>query len=1127
MRFNPRRPLARPLLSAASAIAIIGLAAPLQAQATSTQQVSIEAQPLADALIEVGRRYGISVFAAEDLTQGKRAPRVSGSFSAEQAISRLLRGSGLTFRRAQGGFVVSRATASAAATSAPQDRQVRVEQANGETSPSEPEQAIVVTGSRIERSVVNSPAPIDIVTAEEIEALGLTDTTEALRFVPALNRSVSLTSSGLTRLDQPTFFGLASLDLRGLGPQRTLVLVNGRRHVGGVALEATVDVASIPTALIDRVEVLTGGGSSIYGADAVSGVVNYVLKDDFEGVDVRGNFAVPTRGSGQSYSGALTMGGNFADGRGNAVLSVEYNRQTELKAKERELTRTTPFVFPNSPAVSEVLGIDPRFRNALLPDARLAIRTRGPLFTFTGDPFGFPGIVAGGTTSIGGVPVSQVVDPETGQVRPQDFGRAIAGPLQLGGDGTPILAVNPEGSSIPDSERYFINAFANYDFTDTINGFVEAKYSRNETDSISLQNSFVVGVPIQRDNPFIPALVQDQFDSLNAQGLDPNLVVTRPFLDDVALQPFENTRETFRIVGGFQGTISKSFAYEISANYGRTDTVIANNGEVLPDRLYAAADVVADPVTGEPICRSDIDQLNPPPGSPFPGLRAPGFRSFVPGDGSCVPLNVFAQINTLNPAALNFFTQRTETTFELEQIVFNATVTGSSEDYFTLPAGGIDYAVGFEYREERSERRPDQLAIAGLGDQSAFFIDQITGGSFDVTEAFAEVSVPLLADLPFAQALTLDASVRVADYSTIGNATSFAVGGVWQPVEDFRLRASFNRAIRAPNINELFTPQEIAAGALSFGGDPCDPNSIDEGSASRRANCELLVPDLATFDPTPSYAFASVPLLTGGNPNLSEETADTFTIGVAFTPSLLPGLSFVADYYDITIEGAIAPPLFEDVIVQNCADASSIDNLFCDAVTRNSQTGVVEGIEALALNVSESRARGIDYQLAYSFDLDDLLNTNTGRFTAQVAGNYLIEREDILAAGFPETNNVLKGELGFPEHFVNFTLGWRLGSWEADYGFTYQSSQTFFSPFAPQGIEQIEADPFFLDQPNSGDSFVHFIGGAYTVNDTVRLSVRVNNLFDRDPFELRALNDSFRPVSLLGRTVQFGVQANF
>ncbi|MEM6539113.1 MAG: TonB-dependent receptor plug domain-containing protein [Pseudomonadota bacterium] len=605
MNFQNTRHHGRTLLLCAASSIAVSLGAPdAFAKEGDASENKIEfvapSASLDDTLIKISRTFGADVVGADNLIAGKKSAPVARAASIEQALDASLAGTGLSYARSKTGAYVL--VAQSNATAAP----LMIDGSADENGTPTVSDTIVVTGSRIERTAVNAPSPIDIVTAEDIAKLGLNDTTEALRFTPALQQSTSLTSPAEFFDENASEAGVATLNLRGLGANRTLVLLNGRRHVGGVANQSTVDVSSFPTALIDRVEVLTGGGSSIYGADAVSGVVNYILKDDFEGVDYRGNISLPTRGDGEAYFAALTMGGNFADGRGNAVVSVEYNKQTQVRNRDRGGSRTASSVQFNTPLLSEGLGVSPDFKRVLVPDWRFNFFGALPSVTFTESAFGLGALALDGITEIGGVPISQVIDSNTGEIRPQDFGIIGTNLFSSGGDGTLFTFNNPEAATVPDFERYSINTFAHYDFSDKITGFVEAKYNRLDSSAGRNFNLRAIDVPISLDNPFLPELFRDQFNSLDAMGEDPNLLASRDFRDPFSSGPGETIRETFRIIGGFEGTISKALSYNVSVNYGRTDTDIINTNEVIPDRFYAAVDVVEDPVTGNPVCRSDI-----------------------------------------------------------------------------------------------------------------------------------------------------------------------------------------------------------------------------------------------------------------------------------------------------------------------------------------------------------------------------------------------------------------------------------------------------------------------------------------------------------------------------------------
>lgn len=1097
---------------AMAAVACLSTASaqPTAGTQASALQVDIAAGPLASAVLEISRRYEINLVVSDALLKGKSAPAITGALSADQALDRALAGSGLTVRQnASGAFVIARAERSSTTA--------RPASSSGQTDVQE---TLVVTGTRIERTASNAPSPVDIVTAEELTRLGLTDNTEALRFVPALQQSLSLTANNTISFGNFLDTGLASLDLRGLGPERTLVLVNGRRHVAGSPGTAIVDVGTIPAALLDRVEVLTGGGSSIYGADAVTGVVNYVLKDDFEGLAFSSNYGLPTQGSdGEAVFASLTLGGNFAKDRGNAVVSIEYNRQDNLPVADRDFLANRSGIASNNAALSEFLGVNPDFANVLIPDIRDAAVARDSnlALSLTGNTF--DAIVAGGGT-FGGFPAYQLFDRTTGELRAFDLGIQDASLFRFqGGDGVTVF--NPNADGIPQTERVIVNALADYDIRPGVNAYVEAKYARSD---ITARGSFGVtsfNLPIGRDNAFLPDSLAAQFDDLATQGLDPSLVVNFSLGDPALVEPGEIDRETVRLVGGVRGDVSSGFAYDLSVNYGRTTTSATTNDEILLDRFFAAIDAVVDPATGNIVCRSTLDPEAPLTLAEEPFPINPGATTFDPASGACVPTNIFAP---LTPEQAAFFGTSLTSNFEIDQLVVNATITGNSEDLFTLPAGAIGYAAGLEYRDESSRFEPDALELAGFGEFAAFGdIPEIVAGGFDVIEGFAEISVPVLSGQPLAQRLDLDASVRLADYSTVGSATSFAFGGIWQPVADLRVRASYNRAIRAPNIAELFSPQAADFAFVVGNQDPCFADNLDDGSEFRAGNCAQLTPQ--DFDPG---LFATSPLTTGGNPDLDEERADTFTVGFVVTPTVAPGLTLIADYYDISIDNAIQLNPNRFAVINNCVDAPTIDNAACAAVPRDPVTGVIQSVQSTALNLSASSTRGIDYQFSYLFGLNRAPEAGLGTFRVDLAGNYLIEREETGFEGIPASFDVLRGEVGrlgtpaFPRHFLNASLSWSKGPWSADYGFTYQSSTTF--GFFGIGAEEIDADPLLINVAETGDAFVHSVGGAYDVSEGLRLFVRVNNLTDREPFAVGGPNQRVRPTSFLGRTVQFGVQ---
>ncbi len=716
----------------------------------------------------------------------------------------------------------------------------------------EAEEAIVVTGSRL-RSSPNETAPLPVTSldAAQLRAFGNSDATATLRQIPALLASGTVADS----IERGAGgVGQATLNLRQLGANRTLVLVDGYRHVSGVAGSQTVDVATIPNALIERVDVLTGGASAVYGADAVTGVVNYVLKKDFTGIALDGQFGISDYGDGETYRIEGTVGTNFADGRGNITFSAGYTKDTEVLLGARPFTAnnarandSTTYSHPDRrfqkgdinaatmpnfasrysidagrlpfgfavPTAAQFAQFFPgqtptAAEQALISRAANAPRfilARGPAFAISsysgllwrGDFGDFTADINNngtrdcaesyvGLTAFGFGGACYVTTPGGG-VRIFNDGIISTGSNQFGGDGA---AERPAlGSLLPGSERIYANLRARYEISSEAEVFVDAKFARNTAVSRSEYNSFYDSLLILPDNPFIPAVLRADADEGGG------LRVSRDMTDlGDGVQNVE--RETYRIVAGIRGALTDHFSYEIVANYGRTNNRVTNQNSVLYDRLFAAIDVVNGP-NGQPTCRVNTGDFTPHPGSEFFPVIAPGFFTFRPGDGTCVPANILSGADSISAAAAAWITQPTTNRSMLEQGVITAQFTGDTGEFLNLPGGAVQFVVGGEFRAERSRTNFDPLLLgtipaSGPSDLVGQFIGDVeptnqslifdpsnrtrdAGGRFSVAEMFGEIKVPILKDVPFAHELTLGAAGRLANYSTVGNAFTWNVNG--------------------------------------------------------------------------------------------------------------------------------------------------------------------------------------------------------------------------------------------------------------------------------------------------------------------------------------------------------------
>ena len=1053
-------------------------------------------------------------------------------------------------------------------------------------------ETIVVTGSRLVRDPnATAPLPVSTLNLQDLRAAGNSDVTATLRQIPALLSSGTVADS-IERGGGGV--GQATLNLRGLGSNRTLVLVDGRRHVSGVAGAQTVDVSTIPSALIERVEVLTGGASAVYGADAVTGVVNYVLRRDFDGLELDAQMGISSRGDGQSFRIEGTWGKNFAEGRGNITVSGGYTNDQEVLFGDRPFTanngrgnNSTTYAHPDrrfqkgeisaaatpnfasryriggpgpsssdfpwgpsiptaaqfttffpgkTPTAAEQALIDRAAASPLFKigrDPRFAISSgQGLIFRADFDYFGTD-INGNGTrdcnesfigrTGFGGG--GCYVSTPGGGVKVFEDGIISTGSNQFGGDGA--VERTSQTSLIPGSQRLYANIKGQYEFAPVAEVFWDAKYARNKTTSRNNYNTFYDSLLIPADNPFIPAVLKGEAD--DAGGLR----VSRDFLD-LGPNIQESTRETYRFVGGVQGEIGEHLKYEFVGNYGRTDSKVTQGNTVRYDRLFAAIDAVRGP-GGNIICRSDINSTPYIGSEAFPVIEG-GFFTFKPGDGQCKPANILSGEQSVSAEAVAFITTPTTDNFRLEQTVFTLAFTGDTGQFLELPGGAIQFAAGGEYRKEKSRSTFSDLEkgllpagspagaegtfIGDISDNQSLIFDAQTrtfdsGGEFDVKEVFGEISVPILKDRPFFYDLTLGAAGRYADYSTIGGAFTWNINGTWAPIRDVRFRGTYSKAIRAPNIAELFDPQQ---GATFRPNDPCNQSTIDgliaSGAAvaqNRLANCRAAGIPAGYEDPL-TARFSGT---TGGNPDLTEEEATTFTIGGVLQPSFVPGLTISVDYYSIKIENAIAAVSAQD-IVNTCYDLDTFPNQFCGLFDRNPGTGATaygfNFLRQTQLNFGRIETAGIDFQVDYGFSFgeNDIRLRVGGNWTEKLNRFFDPVNESLVNPGLKE--------LGTPEWSGLGSATWSRNGLSFTYRLQYIGEQA--KAIAIQ-IERIDSE--FGPDGYAKATWVHDIAASFDLDDRFQFYGGVNNLTNQEPF----ISSSAYPVSGMGRYYFVGARAKF
>ena len=1004
--------------------------------------------------------------------------------------------------------------------------------AQGTADDDDTQETITVTGSRIRTdSNLTSSTPVQSIGEEDIRLSGELNLADIVNDIPAL-------ISSLTGEQSAT--GANQLNLRGLGGDRTLTLVNGRRHVAGFRGSQAVDVGTIPRALVERVEVTTGGASAIYGADAVTGVVNFILKDDFEGFQLDLGGGISGEGDAENYSIDALYGKNFADGKGNVVLAVTWEDDSQLTFGDRDWSRNN--------------GVDAVLNNSRVSGAPSRVVTEDPRFWLTSQEGSIAPTFGGrGTTyvDINGNGIADCQESEGGRVgflagcwltnpdgsvRVNQDGVVLNGLSGFGGDGGRF---NFDRDTLyPETDRFVININTNYDVTDTIGLFFEGKYVTATSTTFGEQDTFYDTLFIPADNPFIPSELTPVTDVTGG------LLLTQDPLDFSDNNNTENKRETWRFVGGAEWEFAEGHVVEFAANYGRFKNTQNGTGLYL-DRIFAAIDAVEAP-DGSIVCRSDLDPnaayeidyftaLNGYANGAFSSDR---YYSFTPGDGQCQPLNPFGTYSA-SQAAQNFVTSNLENELVLEQFVISVIATGEFDVPGNFLDGPIGYAAGFEYREEESDNDLDPLTLGILPEGTSFtpgilvsevdpFLNSFTSidntqqfntqGEYDVYDLFTEVRLPILRDRPFTKELTLDAAIRFSDYSTVGETTTWKVGGTWAPVPDISFRATISEAVRAPNIQELFDPRlPIQINATT---DPCDPSNINAGSAQRLDNC---VADLQAagvplgdiVDGSGNYIWVN-PLtgrfsgVSGGNPELDVETAETFTIGFVLQPRFLEGFSLTLDYWEVVIEEAIGAIGAGDIL-EGCLDSGSYPSQdFCSAFTRRADGGL-DFLESGQLNFASLEASGWDLTTNYSFDVGK--NTIGMRFVGS--------KQDKLDSFFnpldsSEVNPALK-EIQVPEWTGNATLSVDRGPFSAALQTTYQSEQ------AVAAIEDVEGSvgnaAVFGDRGFFDDVFIFDANASYELNDQLSFYGGINNIADEEPYSTQTA----WPVGPRGRFFFFGL----
>jgi len=954
---------------------------------------------------------------------------------------------------------------------------------------------IVVTGSRIPTPNLTAVSPVTVVNAQEIRLQGTTRTEDLINSLPqAFAGQGGNLANGAS--------GTATVNLRGLGSNRTLVLINGRRLVPGDPSVPVADINVIPSSIVERVDVLTGGASSVYGSDAVSGVVNFVMDTDLEGVRldaqysfyqhdndynrtdglVAGPLGLEARGfgyprgsvaDGGTFDVSLAIGAGFDDGRGHVVAYAGYRKLEEVTQGRRDYSscasqaRTPAQVAADSGRLVDCGGSATSANGSIIlnDDGTSTFFQIGPNRTL------IPGFT------------------------PYNFG--------------------PTNYFQRPDERYTLGAFANYEISPALRPYLEVMFMDDRTvaqiaPSGDFGNTFFIncGSPAAPTavSPGVgnPLLSQQQrnllcdaenllIDSAGSVDNDPPFTPAAVFIDPSTGLPYtrgfaqilrrnvegggrrDDLQHTnFRIVAGMRGDLSEVWSYDMYYQFAQTNFAETYSNDFSVTRLGRAIDVVDNPNTPgvDPVCRSVLDGSDP----------------------SCVPWDIFA-IGQVSSASLAYLQTPGFQRGSVKQTVASASLTGNLGDWgiqFPWANDGIGVAIGVEYRKEQLELLTDAafqtLPSSDLAGQGAPTLP--VSGEFDVREAFAEVRIPIIED-SFIYNFSIEAGYRYSDYGIGARSVStdtYKIGLDLSIVRDFRIRGAYNRAVRAPNIQELFAPQRVA---LNGNGDPCS----GAAPAASLAACQAMGVSAAqygTIAPNPAGQYNG---LVGGNPNLDPEIADTWTLGVVFQPSFIPRLAITVDWFDITIDAPIQP-IGQDVILSTCAD--TLNPLFCGLVQRDqfgslwrTGTGFVRDLQ---LNVGEFSTRGIDVGVGYSMELGGM-----GGLSFNLVGTWLDELIVDNGVSVPYDCSGLYGPIcGIPNpewrHKLRLTYTHPDGiglsaQWRYFAGVDYENTSdnpTLNGAFAP------------FNERIPSQSYIDLTLTA-RIGDHYNFRLGVNNIFDRAP----------------------------
>lgn len=944
---------------------------------------------------------------------------------------------------------------------------------------------IVVTGSLIRRPNNTAVSPIVTVGADSIKEAGTINLNDALNQIP------SFTTSGNAATGGQATGGRATISLHGLGPNRNLVLLDGKR-LPVSDINGNVDVNIIPESIIGGIDVITGGASAVYGSDAMSGVVNFKTTRSLQGVVADAQYNISEQGDAAKFNASLAFGTKFAEDRGNVLVAFGYTNQDPLQGSSR------PFFFDKTPSGFIGSGV-------FVPSAANA--PNGTVLTALFNGYGIAGTRAPLASNLG--------FNNDGTLFTQTGALNYRGPNGTGGyavvGGNVRMPVGQQIQYINSLDRKSAFLKADYELAPSITAygqflFVDLKVSTESGGSLT-QFPTLTTIPVT--NPFIPAdlrtILASRPNPLANFGWSARYV-------GVPDKVFDENYTVQQYALGFKGDIAKGWSYDIYGSYDQSKHTLVNHFAVLKSQVQR---LLSAPDGGASLCRG-------------------GFNPF--GD---------ANARSLSPECVAFITKDARNQEDLTQTQFQAQVNGK---LFDLGAGPAQIALLASYRRNTYEFSPDVDYTANSGFAPGGNIEAVVNTlplaktGISVKEIAAQIDIPLIADKPFFKELAFGAAGRISDYSTTGSVKSFELDGRWRPVEALLIRGSFQRAVRAPNIGELFSPQQgvqLAIGTPPASiGDPCDSRSTARTGASGAQVTALCLAQGIPAAILPTYQFPTTATgqTVSGNQNLVPERANTYNIGAVFNSPAKSGIfgdfSLSVDYYNISIKDVISPVPGLSVLnkcynLDGTNPSYSVTNEFCQLIRRDPATGAITTVLTPFLNLGALETDGVEVQVRWAVPAPFL--GNSGKLYVDSAIGWLNNYKVQLLPGNPvlDYTGISNGSAG-----PNSVPPRVTPKWKALTSFGYKSDKVGLGlRWRHQGAVK---DASFVLTPtavqvgvpayNIWDMF-----GSVKVTDKLTFRAGVNNLFDRGlPFVASSQTGTDTALyDVIGRSFYVGVRVGF